>query len=477
VALVSDATTIFGPYEPDKPPFNQTGLVEMGNAYPGANGYRPIGQFQAVTTALPGVFSNAAAFVASDGTAALLGASATGIYRYNGQAWTPLATDLTPPHRWQFTQFGDNIVAVNGGTTKEVNIAANTIQDVPGAPTALCVATVRDFVVYGQANGNASMVQWSAFNNQDGNTPGVDQAGFQPMLTGGFVMGIAGGEYGIIIQRSCVVRMTYTGDADVPFQFDEISANIGAVSRGSIVQVGRNVYFLSDKGFMRCDGNEVVPIGSERVDLTFFKTYPRSILEQMYAAGDPLRNIIAWTMPGKPGMTLVYDYALDKWAPLYLNAQAVVSGFSANVSLDDLDVQYPGGLETIPYSFDDPRFAGGDPLFLVVDLVGEIGTLSGENAPAWFVCALQEYVQGRRARVRNARVLGDALSGVTITLDSRRMLGNSPSIVTTGEMQPSGLMPVRANARYIAPRLDFAAGAAWSFQQGVTLAVEDGGAR
>jgi hypothetical protein len=473
---VSDATTLLGPYEPDKPPFQQTGLVAMGNAYPGANGYRPIGQFQPVTAPLPDNFSNATAFVASDGTAALIGATQTGLYRYSGTAWTPLITGLPPVGRWQFTQFGDAVVAVNGGTTKEIDIVANTTKDVPGAPTALIVATVRDFVVYGQANGNAAMVQWSAFNNQDGNTPGVDQSGFQPMLAGGYVMGIAGGEYGIIVQRSRVVRMTYTGDPDVPFQFDEISANIGAVSRGSIVQVGRNVYFLSDKGFMRCDGNEVVPIGNERVDLTYFKTYPRSTLDQMYAAGDPLRNIIAWTMPGLPGMSLIYDYALDKWAPLYLNAKAVISGFSANLSLDDIDTLYPS-VDSVPYSFDDPRFAGGDPLFLVVNRDNEIGTLTGDNAAAWFVCAYQEYNPGRRARVRNVRILSDATAGVGIELDCRRLIGAADSTKTTAELEPSGLMPIRANARYIAPRLDYAQGAVWTFAQGLTLAVEDGGAR
>lgn len=470
-------TVLLGAYEPDKPANRSSALVDMANAYPGANGYRPVGQFQAITAALPGPFSNATAFVASDGTGALIGATTSAIYRYSGTSWTALATGLTVPGRWSFTQFGDLAICVNGGTTKKVDLIANTIANVPGAPTALVVATVRDFVVYGQAGGDALMVQWSAFNDADGNTPGTDQAGFQPMLVGGHVMGIAGGEYGVIVQRGRVVRMSYTGDPDNPFQFDEISANIGAVSRGSITQVGRDVYFLSDEGFMRCDGNQVVPIGVERVDRTFSTTYPRSTLDQMYAAADPRRNIVSWTMPGAPGLTLLYDYALDRWSALRTYAKAAFSGFSSNLSLDDLDALYPGGLDTIPYSFDDPRFAGGDPLFLMVDETNVIGTLSGANMAASFTCPFQEMVPGYRTRVKKVRPLGDATSGLSVAFDCRARLGDAASATAFGTLMPSGLIPVRANARYIAPRLDFAAGAVWSYQQGLELDVASGGAR
>jgi hypothetical protein len=468
---------LFGPYEPDKPANRSPALADIANAYPGANGYRPVGQFQAITAALPGPFSNATAFINSAGNGVFLAGTLSGIYRYSGSSWSALATGLTFPNRWNFTQFGDLAICVNGGVTKKVDLVANSIADVTGAPTALLVATVRDFVVYGQAGGDALMVQWSGFNNADSNVPGTNQAGFQPMLAGGHVMGLGGGEFGIIVQRSRVVRMSYTGDPDNPFQFDAIAENIGAVSRGSVAQVGRDVYFLSDEGFMRCDGNQVVPIGVERVDRMFSATYPRSTLEQMYAAGDPRRNVVTWTMPGSPGMTLLYDYALDRWSALRTNLVAAFSGFSSNLSLDDLDALYPGGVDTIPYSFDDPRFAGGDPLFLMVDISNVIGTLSGANMAAYFTCAFQELAPGLRARVKKVRPLGDAAAGLTVTLDCRARLGDAAGTKAFGTMTASGLIPVRANARYIAPRLDVAAGADWTFQQGLEFDIASGGAR
>jgi hypothetical protein len=471
---VTKARTLFGPYEPDKPPHLTDVLRDMGNAYAGASGYRPVGQFQPVTTALPASFFGAAAFVNSAGNGILLAGTVSGIYRYTGIAWSALASSLTVADRWQFTQFGDLAIAVNGGATRKIDMIGNTIANVPGAPTALCVATVRDFVVYGQANGNASMIQWCGFGNQDDNTPGVNQAGFQPMLTGGYVMGIAGGEYGIIVQRSRVVRMSYTGDPDVPFQFDEISANIGAISRGSIAQAGRLIFFLSDRGFMMCDGNEVKPIGFERVDATFFAANPRSTLDAMYAAIDPRRNAVAWAMPGSPGTIMVYDWALDKWSVIRAVVKGIFSGFSSNLSLDALDALYPGGVDTIPYSFDDPRFAGGDPLFLVVDQTNTVGTFSGSNMAAWFSCPLQEYSQGRTSRVRMARPIGDAVSGVTVTLDARQRLGDAAGSASRAVLNASGQMPVRASGRYIGARMDFAAGAGWAYNQGVEFDIAAG---
>lgn len=470
-------TTIFGAYEPDKPPHLLDGLSDLGNAYAGANGYRPVGQFQAVTTALPAAFNGADAFVSSDGNGALLGGTTAGLYRYGGTSWAALETGLSLSNRWKFTQFGDLAICVNGDVTKKVDLVANTIADVPGAPTALSVATVRDFVVYGQADGNAAMVQWCAFGNADGNTPGVDQAGFQPMLTGGSVMGIAGGEYGLIVQRSRVVRMSYTGDPDVPFQFDEISANIGAISRGSIVQVGRQVFFLSDRGFMSCDGNTVTPIGVERVDRTFYGSYARSTLEQMYAGGDPRRSVVAWSMPGSPGLMLLYDYALDRWSNIRTNAVAVLSGFSANVSLDDLDTMYPGGIDTIPYSLDDPRFAGGDPLFLVVDPTFALGTLSGANMAAYFQTPFIEYNDDRHTRVSKVAPLGDATSGLSVTLSGRSRLGDTSVTQRRGTLTASGKIPVRMSKQLISTRMDFDDGASWTYQQGVKLLAGIGGGR
>lgn len=466
---------LLGPFEPDKPPHLQDGLVSGQNAYASANGYRPVGQFTSITTALPADFNGGASFIASDQTGSLLSGTLTGLYRFLGGTWNPLLTGLSIDNRWAFTQFGDLAIAVNGGVTQKFDLIGGTIADVPDAPSATSVSTVRDFVVYGGANGAANLVQWSGFNDADDNVPGMNQAGFQPMLTGGPVMGIAGGEYGIIVQRNRVVRMTATGDGDAPFQFDEISPNIGAVSAGSIAQVGRLVFFLSDRGFMMCDGNDVKPIGIERVDRTFFANNPRAILQQMYAAVDPRQTVVAFMAPGIPGSVYLYNWTLDRWSPpITMPITGIMSGFTVNVTLEQLDTLYPAGLDTMPYSLDDIRFAGGDPLFLIVNENATVGALSGANQAASFQTAFVEMVSGRQSRMRWSRPLTDALDGLTVTLDCRQRLGDASSLTSYSTINTAGDMAVRAAGRYVATDLSFAAGADWSYCQGIEHQFEQG---
>jgi hypothetical protein len=186
---------------------------------------------------------------------------------------------------------------------------------------------------------------------------------------------------------------------------------------------------------------------------------------------------VAWLVPGSPGLILLYDWAQDRWSNIRMNAIGLFSGFSANISLEALDILYPGGIDTIPYSLDDPRFAGGDPLFLVVDPLSEVGTLTGSNMAAYFKMPYQEFNQGRRSRISNSRPIGDCTSGLTLTLAGRLRLGDSDTTVTRSTLTASGRMPTRINNYFIAPRVDYAEGAAWTYVSGHEFDVSLGGGR
>jgi hypothetical protein len=468
---------MFGPYEPDKPPYQTDALYDMRNAYPRSTGYSPMGQYQPITPPLPDGFQGASAFVGSDGTSALLGGTSSALYRFSGGAWTALTTGLSGNSRWDFTQFGDLVIAVNGGVTQKIDLIAGTAAPLPGnPPTATSVATVRDFVMYGGANGQQNLVQWSGFNDPTKNVPGEDQAGFQPMQSGGAVMGIAGGEYGVIVQRRRIVRASYTGNADAPFQFDPVTDEVGAVSAGSIAQSEKLVFFLSDRGFMKFDGNEVTPIGLERVDETFFAFHPRPTLGQMWSAIDPRRAVVVWVMPGINARMWLYNWQLDRWALAVLPAQAVFSGFAANTSLDALNATYPS-LDAMPYSLDDPRFAGGDPLFIIVSNDNAFGTLSGPNMMSSFTIGFKEVADRRRTRLRAVVPMTDAINGLTLNINAKQRLGDGDQVKSFTTVRASGEIPVRHNGMFMAMGLDFTAGATWSYAQGLELIPAVGGGR
>jgi hypothetical protein len=461
---------IFGPYEPDKPEHLSKGLEVADNVYPSPDGYRPFRAFSAFTDALGESFQGGAAFVGSDGTVQLLAGTGTNLYAFDSSlAWTSLLGSLTA-NRWYFTQFNDHAIGTYGGTPVDIDLLNGTAAALSGSPpnADLC-ATVRDFVVL--ADGNT--VSWSGFEDRTQWTAGTNQSGSQDMLSGGLVTGLTGGEYGLIFQRGQITRMSYVG-VPIIWQFDRISENIGCISPGSLVSVGEMRFFLSDRGFMKTDGNGVTPIGAERIDRTFLSTYTQDDINNfMYAAADPKNHIVVWAMPGK---LWIYNWILDQWSTSTQDIRAVFVGFTAGVSLDDLDAIYPN-LDTMGVSLDDPRFMGGLPMFIGVNASDEIGTFEGDNLLATFDPPNLELVTGREARISSVRPITDAIDGLTLAITKKARLGDTGTQTSFHTMQPSGDVDCRVAGRYVRPKVTIDAGADWSYFQGLDLYMLSGGGR
>lgn len=461
------------PYLPDQSINSGVALVAE-NLYRAADGYRPVRKFQEVSDALTGTFKGGASFIASNGAAYLLAGTTTNLQSLSANVWSNLLTGLTITGRWRFEQFGDFVVAVNGGATQEVDLIAGTASALAAAPTGTSVCVIGDFVVIGQAGGDQLKVQWSAFNDHTAWTPAVDQSGFQPMLTGGEVKGIVGGEYGVILQRSRLVRMTRTGDATAPFQFDEITNNYGCASAASIAASGRTVFFLSDRGFMALeDGQAIKPIGNEKIDRTFRLNVVRDDYERMFAAVDPENTLVYWGIPGTPGTIYIYNWVLDAWSTARVNFDGLFSGFSASVNSDSTGIT---DIDGSTFGVDDPRFSGGAPRFYCVQS-GKAGALSGTPLQATIKLGFTQYVPGRRARITAVRPIGDVISGLTLTADARQRLGDDERLTTVSTINATGRMPIRCGGRYIALSLTIAAGVAWTYMQGFELEFQPGGVR
>lgn len=465
----------FPPYLPDQLPRDV--LTVATNVLPAVNGYRPVKSLTAISTPLAATFKGGAAFISSDGTAYLLAGTANGLERFSGGDWTILLTAMSISDRWRFTQFGDFAVAVNGVATQQVDLTAGTASAITDAPSGNGVAVVGDYVVITQSGGNKLLVSWSGFNDHTKWTPGEDQSGFQPMLTGGEVKGIAGGEYGVILQRFRLVRMERTGDAEAPFSFSEITPNFGCASSGSIAQAGRTVFFLSDRGFMALeDGQSLRPIGNEKFDQSFRDTVNQDDYEKMYAAVDPKRSIVMWAMPGSPGRIWVYNWVLDRASTISMPFAGVFPGYESSLSLEDVAALYPD-LDTMPYSLDDPRFQGGDPRLYVATADNRIGALAGPNLEATMKFGWMAPSDPNVARIRSVWPMSDATIGITVTIDARQQMGGPQGVKAESYMQPSGRVAFRTRGKYITLQVTHAYGSRWSYSQGVDLEFEAGGMR
>ncbi|MFD1104581.1 hypothetical protein [Sphingobium olei] len=459
----------FSEFLPDRP----LSLAWAKNVYPMAEGYRPVRAFQNITPALAGILGGAA-FVGSDGTSALLAGTATDLYRYSGSAWTSLLGSLTATI-WRFDQFNDAVIGVNGGAPVKFDLIGGTASPLGGTPPVSdLVATVRQQVFLAGDPTQKNVVYISGFEDPEQWTPGTNQSLSVAFPNGGEIMGLAGGETGIIIQKRSVRRATYTGDVTV-WQFDEISREIGCMAKGSVASAGQSVFFLSEQGFMACDRNSVIPIGREKVDRTFFNLYSRDDIQNIRAAIDPRSTTVCWSMPGTPGRIWCYDWTLSKWTVIEQDLSLVFSGFTANISIDALDAIYPGGIDTIPYSLDAAIFAGGNPLFLVATDLGVVGALTGDPMAVQFTINPIEVEPGRRVRIRGARVVSDAVQGV-VAVDVRARAGDSPKVRNSGAIRDNGRVPLRGNGRHVGVEVDIPSHS-WTYALGVDLEYEMEGER
>lgn len=468
---------LFGPWTPDVAPNLTSNLSVARNIYPAANGYRPIRAFSAATGGgLPSRCQGAGSFVAPQGGASIIAGTQTGLYRAQLSGWQAIGTGYGGQldSRWRFAQFGGLAIATNGADPMvKIDLTLGTTAPLGGSPPkAKNLAVVKDFLVATIINGDVQTLAWSGINNAEQWTFGTNQSDYNIMPSGGAITGIFGGEYGLVLQRGRITRMTYVGD-NVVFQFDEVSSNVGCVSQNSTAQWGTLGFFLSDTGFMMWDGSSLKPIGQERIDRYFRARYGHTSLDVMSTAIDPENAIVAWSMGD---LALLYNWVLDRWTMSDAAWGTIFPGFTRDIALDELTTPYPI-LDNVPVSLDDPFFKGGDPRFYVVDANNNLGTLTGPVMAAELQGVVTELAPGRDARLRWVRPLSDVESGLTVRVETSQRLGQVATVSSYATMQTSGDVPVRDRGRYMSIGLLLASGAPWTYAQGYDAETERGAKR
>lgn len=462
----------FGQWLPDLDPYGHDGLVTARNVFPTAQGYGPVKAYSAVTDALPDTYKGGGAFRGVGGTTALLVGTDAGLYDYTS-GWV-LAGAGSYTNAWRFAQFGDLVIAVQGAAPLKYTIASTTAATLGGTPpNASMVAIASDFVVMSGVDSANSTVYWSGINDAESWTPGTAQSDTQVLPDGGEVTGLAGGEYMLVFQREQIWRGQYVGPPFI-FQFDKVARGIGCIAPGSIGQAGRTVYFISQRGFFSFTDGTISPIGASRVDSTFFSLYSvADIRANISCTVDPYRKLVVWAMPDR---LWIYNWELDRWSDVATTVFAVASGMTRSYTFDDIAALYPSGMETVPGSFDDQIWAGGEPFLLLAANDGTLGSFgSMSNLEAQLVTPYFEPIKGRDIRVRAARIDTDATDDVVLSLDSKKQLGGSVTASNSNVIRGNGDTPIRASGRYLQAGVTYAAGATWTYAQGLDLVGVSGG--
>jgi hypothetical protein len=392
---------------------------------------------------------------------------------------TVVFTYTTPTdQRWRFTQFGNVIVAANGGNRLQgynLNSSA-TFQDLAAdAPASRYVTVVRDFVVSGYVGSTfPNRVQWSALGDESSwANSATTQADFQDIPDGGAVVGVTGGEFGLVFLDRAIHRMSYVGSPLV-FQFDNISRNLGCYEPNSIIQYGGTSFFLASDGFYACDGQQIIPIGNEKVNRFFYSDADEGLLNLMSVAVDPFRKLIVWSYASVssavPDKLLIFNFQTNAWSSGTTSVSRVASSSSPAFTLEGLDVF--GTLEQIQSSFDDRVWLGGKMQFAGVKNA-KIITFSGAPMTATIETGDVE-IPSTTSAITMAKPIVDNGSA-NVALFSRRLLNEQVVFGSQVVADSENRVSIRGIGRY--HRLQLTPTGMWTSAVGTDIDLNGLGTR
>lgn len=445
---------VFGEWMPDQPSIAGA-LTVAKNCVSQAVGYGPIPSPVSFSDSASEGLTSIFATKKPDGVTNLFAAGPTAMYSVNGigelselnTGYSTGSGDIV-----RFTQFGNVVLSVNnsekmqsfalGSSTAFADASAD-------APVAKFITVVRDFVVvantYEASEQKNYRVRWSAINDETSWTPSTtNQSDFQDIPDGGRIMGIRGGEFGLILLERGIQRMSYIGTPFV-FQFDNISRGKGCIASGSIAQLQGITFFLSDDGFYMCDGQQVVSIGGEKVDRWFLADLDYSAIDTMSAAVDPLRRLVIWNYKSVDGgmEMIIYNFSTKKWSYSDQGVSYVSDASTATVTMEDLD-SISTSLDGLTSSLDSVLYTGGK-FFLGGTSGNKVITFTGENMDAEIETGDIEI--GGQSIVTLARPHVDRGSG-SVAVSSRRLLENDVSYGTLTAADADNRISVRSSGKY-----------------------------
>lgn len=480
----------FGEWLPDLPDLENPGALEALNCVPLTKiSYGPWFALQEAGDALTARCQGAFSARGTDGTVFVTAGDATKLYQWSGSAWSDVSQAATTyacatEDMWQFTQFGNTVIAVNGtDSPQKWTIASSTAYaDLGGSPpVGRFVCTIKDFVQIGRISTAKNRVTWSEINDAEGWTDGTNQSDSQDLPEGGQVMGMVGGEFGTVFMEHSIYRQTYVG-APAVFQFDRISENIGCVAENSIAAYQSLIFFLSSDGFnMMLGGQEIRPIGDQKIDRFFWSDVNQAYLYRVQGIVDPVKRRYVVCYPsnsssdGTPDSVLFYSWTLDRWSHASQSMDYLFSFLSnQGYNTDTIDTVITN-TDATTFLIDSSQFLGsGQASFAAFSTNKKVATFEGASLAATIDTTEAQLTPGGRTFVREVWPKVDG-GTVTVALGTRDLPGGS--IVWSSDVSANsvGFCPVRSNARYHRARVKIAAGGTWTHAQGIDGVFDNAG--
>lgn len=481
----------FGEYRPDVSDYDEAFTDQVLNALPRLDGYGPMPSFSAYSAALPGPCRGFFRAIKTDGSVAIFAATATKLYQLNAtnQTWTDVSkaagsySSVSSTDQWQFAQYVNFVIAVQANAPPQYfDLTSSTaFADLAGSPPqARYIAIVGDFVVLTGLVNNPYRIQWSALGDPTGWTSGTNSSSFQDLPDGGIVRGVAGGEFGNILQDTAIRRLIYAPGSPVIFQIERISDDRGLYAPYSLIRSGDQIFFLGPQGFQQMDpAGYPQPIGKEKVDSTVLADIDGGNLQLVLGASDPRHNRVFWAYKSNNGTSglfdkmVCYDYVLKRFTPLMVTGEYLGSLSQPGLTLENLDA-ISSSLDALIPSLDS--FATSvTPEIAAFNSSHALGFFRGSSLQATMATGAQAQA-GRRVFVSAFRPITDAET-VFGSVGTRERLTDTETFTAETAMDTTGQCPQRASTRYARGNIRIPAGTAWTFATGVEPEIRPEGQR
>lgn len=472
MSRIRPETLHFKEWLPDQGNLDNPGCLIAENVIPQIRSFRylpSLGSFtNALTSAALGYFwlqdSNSAVYNFVGDTDSLYQLS-------GGSTWSDVSGASAPygVDSWEFTKFGDRVIAAGYQTDLQyfdVGVSS-AFADLPGSPPrGRRIATVRDFIVLGDTDINGgggsdttgpNFIQWSAFNNTELWTPSLATlADYQELHgRGGRVQRIVPGEYGVIFQEHSLQVMTQAPPPLV-FQIDEVENARGTPAPGSVVWAGKHVFYYGWDSFYYFDGRTSKAISANRVSKWFRDNADASSLDTMTGVFDRRNRLVMWGFRSNAGgdindRVLIYNWGADKWSYAIIDTELLAEYASSGLSLDDLDIPLPGGIDDDSIPVDSDQFKGGALNVLAFNSSHEAAGFTGTDLTARLVTKEVAASDGRNLFVNSVQPLVESDNpdmAITVQVGSRDNLGADVALSAARNLNTIGEANVRNNSRY-----------------------------
>ena len=445
------------------------------NVIPQINSYRSLNSLQSFTNALTNEALGAFWAQQNDGTIFNFAGDVDALYNLvSGVTWTdisgasaPYATDLNNrPPAWEFTKFGENVIATNGtAPIQKYEMGVDAVfSDLAGSPPdALHIATIRDFVFLGNIPSQGpSFVRWSGYNNATTWAPSIaTQADFQELFgRGGAVQRIVPGDFGVIFMEQSIFRCDYVGPP-VIWQFDELERKRGTPAPYSVVWSGGNTWYYGWDGFYHFDGQRSTPISANRVARWFELNADRGVIADMRGVVDRVNRLVIWAFKSSGSSAtndrlIIYNWAADRWSYAEIDTQILDEYTPPGFTLDELDGPLPGGIDADSIPVDSDQYQGGSVNIQAFNTSNEAASFNGTPLQATLDTKEVNSPDHRRMMVNGVRPLVEAQGNSTLQLrvGTRNQLENNTSFSNLIQQNGiNGAFSFRQNARYHRYRL------------------------